>query len=44
VHTGPPPGQIAIDANGNIINAPGQNPLEQAGRSIANLLKRIIRW
>jgi hypothetical protein len=23
---------------------PGQNPLEQAGRSIANLLKRIIRW
>ncbi len=44
VHTGPPQGQIAIDANGNIINAPGQNPLEQAGRSIANLLKRIIRW
>jgi len=44
VHTGPPAGQIAIDANGNIINAPGQNPLEQAGRSIANLLKRIIRW
>jgi 1A family penicillin-binding protein len=43
-HTGPPQGQIAIDANGNIINAPGQNPLEQAGRSIANLLKRIIRW
>ncbi len=44
VHTGPPAGQIAIDANGNIINPPGQNPLEQAGRSIANLLKRIIRW
>jgi penicillin-binding protein 1A len=44
VHTGPPQGQIAIDANGNIINPPGQNPLEQAGRSIANLLKRIIRW
>ena len=44
VHTGPPPGQIAIDANGNIITPPGQNPLEQAGRSIANLLKRIIRW
>jgi penicillin-binding protein 1A len=44
VHTGPPPGQIAIDANGNIINVPGQNPLEQAGRSIANLLKKIIRW
>ncbi len=44
VHTGPPPGQIAIDANGNIINPPSNNPLEAAGRSIANLLKKIIRW
>ena len=39
LHTGPPQGQIAIDANGNIVNAPGQNPIEQAGRSIGNLRK-----
>ena len=43
VHTGPPPGQIAIDANGNIV-VPGDNPIAAAGKSIANLIKRIIRW
>ena len=44
LHTGPPPGQIAIDANGNIIAPGDNNPIAQAGRSIANLIKRIIRW
>ena len=44
VHTGPPPGQIAIDANGNIVAPGDNNPIAQAGRSIANLIKRIIRW
>ena len=44
LHTGPPPGQIAIDANGNIIVPGDNNPITQAGRSIANLIKRIIRW
>jgi hypothetical protein len=43
-HTGPPPGQIAIDGNGNLVVPGDPNPISQAGRSIANLLKRIIRW
>jgi penicillin-binding protein 1A len=43
-HAGPPPGQIAIDGNGNLVVPGDPNPISQAGRSIANLLKRIIRW
>ncbi len=42
LHTGPPPGQIAVDAGQNG-NANG-NAISQAGRAIANLLKHIIHW
>jgi penicillin-binding protein 1A len=39
LHTGPPPGQIAVDENGNV-----QNPIAQAGRSIGAILRRIFKW
>jgi penicillin-binding protein 1A len=41
LHTGPAPGQIAIDANGQII---GDNPITAIGKGIGNILRRIIRW
>ena len=43
LHTGPPQGQIAADENGN---AQGQqtDPITAAGRSIAGLLRKIIKW
>ena len=43
LHIGPPQGPIAIDANGNIqINTP--DPIKSAGRTIGNILRRIIHW
>ena len=45
LHTGPPQGQIAIDANGNIqINPGGNDPLSRVGRNIGNILRKIIHW
>ncbi|MGH7619248.1 MAG: transglycosylase domain-containing protein [Gemmatimonadaceae bacterium] len=42
LHAGPPPGQIAIDANGQ--SNQGDNPLAAIGKGIGNILRRIIRW
>ena len=47
LHVGPPEGQIAIDANGNIQvnpNAHGADPLSRVGRDIGNILRKIIHW
>ena len=44
LHTGPPQGQIAIDANGNVQVDPGDDAISRVGRSIGNILKKIIRW
>jgi hypothetical protein len=45
LHTGPPEGQIAVDANGNVQGQNGNNdPIAQAGRSIGNILRRIFKW
>jgi penicillin-binding protein 1A len=41
LHSGPPPGQIAIDANGQI---QGDNPITAIGKGIGSILRRIIRW
>jgi penicillin-binding protein 1A len=43
LHTAPPQGQIAIDDNGNV-TVPSNNPVQSVGRSIGNILRRIIRW
>jgi penicillin-binding protein 1A len=42
LHTGPQPGQIAVDANGQIIQ--GNDPITAITKGIGGLLKRIIRW
>ena len=45
LHTGPPEGQIAVDANGNVQTSPNVNDaIQRMGHSIGNILKRIIRW
>ncbi len=46
LHTGPPEGQIAIDDNGNISVQPGRanDPIGNVGRSIGNILRKIIHW
>ena len=46
LHTGPPEGQVATDANGNDQQAPSssRDPITAVGRSIGNILRRIIRW
>ncbi len=44
LHTGPPEGQIAIDANGNVQVNPNDDPISRVGRSIGNILRKIIRW
>jgi 1A family penicillin-binding protein len=41
LHTGPP-GQIAVDANGQIVT--GDNPIQAIGKGIGSILRRIIRW
>jgi hypothetical protein len=43
LHTGPPPGQIAVDANGQPTQQ-GDNPITAIGKGIGNILRRIIRW
>jgi 1A family penicillin-binding protein len=43
LHTGPPPGQIAGDANDPDHNAAAA-AINQVGRSLGKLLRRIIRW
>jgi penicillin-binding protein 1A len=43
LHTGPPPGQIAGDANDQGRNAAAA-AINQVGRSLGNLLRRIIHW
>jgi penicillin-binding protein 1A len=40
LHTGVPPGQIAVDANGN----PRDDPLTAIGKGIGSLLRKIIHW
>jgi penicillin-binding protein 1A len=42
LHVGPQPGQIAIDANGNPQG--GTDPITAVGRSIGNILRKIIHW
>ena len=44
LHTGPPQGQIAIDANGNVQGARGNDPIAAIGRGIGSLLRKIIHW
>jgi len=45
LHSGPPPGQIAIDANGNVQPSGQSNdPVAAVAKGIGNLLKKIIRW
>jgi penicillin-binding protein 1A len=46
MHTGPPQGQIAIDANGNVQQGPnrGSDPIGAIGRGIGNILRKIIHW
>jgi 1A family penicillin-binding protein len=44
LHTGPPQGQIAIDDNGNVVPQDRTDPVQSVGRSIGNILRRIIRW
>ena len=45
LHTGPPEGQIAVDANGNVQTSPNVNDaIQRMGHSIGNILKHIIRW
>lgn len=45
LHTGPQPGQIAIDANGNPEpQHRGNDPITSVGRSIGNILRKIIHW
>jgi penicillin-binding protein 1A len=45
LHTGPPQGQIAIDANGNVQQAPrGNDPIGAISRGIGSILRKIIRW
>jgi hypothetical protein len=44
LHVGPPQGPIAIDDNGNIQINPGSDPIRAAGRTIGNILRRIIHW
>ena len=44
LHVGPPQGPIAIDDNGNIQINPGSDPIKAAGRTIGNILRRIIHW
>jgi penicillin-binding protein 1A len=42
LHSGPPPGQIAVDANGQVNQ--GDNPISAIGKGIGSILRRIIRW
>jgi penicillin-binding protein 1A len=42
VHRGPPEGQIAIDANGNVQAQP--DIVTRMGRDLGKILRRIIRW
>jgi hypothetical protein len=44
LHTGPPEGQIAVDANGNVQSAPSNDPIARVGRDIGKILRRIIHW
>jgi penicillin-binding protein 1A len=44
LHVGPPQGQIAIDDNGNVVIPPHTDPIQSVGKSIGNILRRIIRW
>jgi 1A family penicillin-binding protein len=43
LHTAPPQGQIAIDANGSVQNG-NTDPIVSAGRSLGKLLRKIIHW
>jgi penicillin-binding protein 1A len=42
LHSGPPPGQIAVDGNGQVNQ--GDNPISAIGKGIGSILRRIIRW
>jgi 1A family penicillin-binding protein len=44
LHTGPPQGQIAVDDNGNVQGGAANDPIGSVGRSIGNILRRIIHW
>jgi membrane carboxypeptidase/penicillin-binding protein len=44
LHTGPPQGQIAIDANGNAQPSGHNDPVAAVAKGIGNILKKIIRW
>jgi len=44
LHTGPPQGQIAIDASGNVQQSGRNDPIGAIGRGIGSILKKIIHW
>jgi 1A family penicillin-binding protein len=45
LHTGMPEGQIAIDANGNVVAPQGNtDPIAQAAKGIGSILRKIIHW
>jgi hypothetical protein len=44
LHTGPPEGQIAVDAGDAQSNDARNDPIGAVGRSLGKLLRKIIRW
>ena len=44
LHTGPPQGQIAVDASGNVQQAARNDPITAIGRGIGSILRKIIHW
>ena len=44
LHTGAPPNQIAVDANGNPQGQGHSDPIAAVGRSIGSILRKIIHW
>jgi 1A family penicillin-binding protein len=43
-HTGPPQGQIAVDANGNAQPSARNDPIGAISRGIGSILRKIIHW
>jgi hypothetical protein len=44
LHTGPPRGQIAVDASGNVQQASRNDPIGAISRGIGSILRKIIHW
>ena len=43
-HTGPPQGQIAVDARGGAQQGPRNDPIGAISRGIGSILRKIIHW